>query len=123
MRTISLVASLLLIFTLSISANNSTPYPGKFKVRTAVEDQNTLLLSMVNMQQEKTVVTLRNLTSKETLYQEVIKDHNGYRMALNLNELPEGRYALSIKNGDTQKHQVVTVNSDIVLLSQFSDVK
>ena len=122
MRTISLVAGLLLIFSISLSANNA-PFPGKFKVRTTVENQSTLKLSMVNLQLEKTVVTLHDLSSNESLYKEVIQDHNGYRMALNLNELPTGRYVLSVKKGDTHKRQVVNVLSNMILLSQFSDVQ
>ncbi len=121
MRTISLVTSLLLIFTLQLSANNSAPLPGKFKVRTMIKDHSTLMLTIVNLQQEKAVVSLRNLSNRDLVYREVIKDHNGYRMALHLHQLPAGRYVLEIKKGDSITHQVVRVSRNLVLLSQMSE--
>lgn len=74
--------------------------------RSSVEDSR-LALTLANLEQDRTVVQLYNFVTNETLYSKVVRNHNGFSVSLSLKELPEGRYIVCVKKGDTVRRQVI----------------
>jgi len=118
-----LQSGLLALFLLcaygSVSAHQIPGGQDPMQVSTEVDGLD-LNLRLVNRQQELTYVNLYTVEGDEVFFTERITDHNGYAMALKLHELPEGRYLLTVKKGDTVKHQVVVIENGDVLLSDIS---
>ncbi len=64
-----------------------------------------------NLQKITTNVVLTNLDG-EIIFQEKIRDHNGYGKNLSLKRLPKGRYILSITQKDADPWQSVVLLQD-----------
>lgn len=88
-------------------------------VRSEVEGMSINLL-FSNLQQETTTVNLSNIDGEDVYFTEYIRDHNGYNMSLQMDELPDGKYLLTIKKGDTIKNQVIVIQYGDILLSSMS---
>ncbi|MEM8584113.1 MAG: hypothetical protein AAGF87_07590 [Bacteroidota bacterium] len=89
------------------------------QVTTEVDGMD-LNLRLINLEQEDTFVNLSTIDGNEVFFTERITKHNGYAMALQLHELPDGKYLLTIKKGDTVKNQVVVIEYGDILLSNIS---
>ncbi|MGB3799700.1 MAG: hypothetical protein WA952_07775 [Lewinella sp.] len=74
--------------------------------RTFIEEDR-LEITLANLEQERTTVRLTDLNNHTEYFSERIKNHNGYGVCLSLDQLPEGRYVLSVQKGDTVRRQVV----------------
>ncbi|MEM6397386.1 MAG: hypothetical protein AAF741_13645 [Bacteroidota bacterium] len=83
-------------------------------------DGMDLNLRLTNLQQETTFVNLSTIDGDEVFFTERIAKHNGYAVGLQLDDLPDGRYLLTVKKGDTVKHQVVVIENGDLLLSDIS---
>ncbi len=66
-----------------------------------------LSLTLANLEQDRTLVQFYDLDTEVTLYRQVVKDHNGFSVNLSLEELPTGRYVISVQKGDTLRRQVI----------------
>ncbi len=66
-----------------------------------------LSLRLANLEQDRTLVKLYDLDTKKTIFRQVVKDHNGFSINLSLEQLPEGRYVISVEKGDTLRRQVL----------------
>ncbi|WP_420459126.1 hypothetical protein [Neolewinella sp.] len=73
--------------------------------RTQVEDFR-LNLKLVNLQKQRTVITLKQLDGT-THHQTRIKEHNGYALSMQLRDVPAGRYLLTVKQGKRLRQQVI----------------
>ena len=85
--------------------------------RTRVVDFK-LDLKLINLQQQRTVVTLRQLDGT-THHQTRIKDHNGYALSMQLRDVPAGRYLLTVKQGKRLRQQVVVKSAAGILCSDW----
>ena len=87
-------------------------------VRSAMAETG-LELVLANLQLEKTTITLTDLDAEETYLTETVRKHNGYSFSINLEELPEGRYCLSVKKGDTLRRQILLKTETGVMCSAW----
>lgn len=78
-----------------------------------------LEVTIANLEQEVTRVSLVNLGTNETHFSDVVRKHNGYSWNLTLDKLPKGRYCLSVKKGDTLRRQVLLKTEDGVMCSDW----
>ena len=86
--------------------------------RSYLEDSR-LDLVVANLEKERTIVSLTDLDGKNEFFRERISDHNGYRVSLNLKELPAGRYIVSVEKGDTVRRQVILKNDAGTMCSDW----
>ncbi len=118
--SILLTSCLLAVMTLPVSAHKVAPN-NDFVFSAKVTGAKTIEVSLLNLQQERTVITLQSLDGATTYFEEVVKKHNGYRRQLNLRELSAGKYLLVVKRNEQKLQQVVVVSDQRGVM--LSDVK
>ncbi|MEM6772261.1 MAG: hypothetical protein AAF597_16925 [Bacteroidota bacterium] len=74
---------------------------------------------LANLQQTSTRITLTSLDTEKEYFSDVVRKHNGYSWNLKLDELPKGRYLLSVKKGDTLRRQVILKTKAGVMTSDW----
>ncbi len=78
----------------------------------------TIVIALKNLQQKRATLSIEDLDGTTIHYQETITKRNGYRKALNLSNLPTGKYLLVVKEGGRKYQQVIVISkSDELLLS------
>jgi hypothetical protein len=78
----------------------------------------TIVIALKNLQQKRATLSIEDLDGTTIHYQETIAKRNGYRKALNLSNLPTGKYLLVVKEGGRKYQQVIVISkSDELLLS------
>lgn len=100
----------------------ATPTPNKLLMKTHTVDNTHLVLQLVNLQQLKTVVSLSDFAGT-TYSRQTITDHNGYKVSMDLEQLPEGRYILLVSQNGQQMKQVVYKNDAMLLVSEVKAVE
>ena len=75
-------------------------------------------LKLINLQQQRTVITLRHLDGT-THHQTRIKEHNGYSLSMQLRDVPAGRYLLTVKQGKRLRQQVIVKSDTGILCSDW----
>ncbi|WP_420457674.1 hypothetical protein [Neolewinella sp.] len=85
--------------------------------RTQVKDFR-LDLKLVNLQKQRTVITLQQLDGT-THYQTRIKEHNGYALSMQLRDVPAGRYLLTVKQGKVLRQQVIVKSAAGIMCSDW----
>ncbi|CAH1002396.1 hypothetical protein LEM8419_03291 [Neolewinella maritima] len=81
-------------------------------------DAFELNVQLINLQGQRAVITLQQLDGT-TGYQTRVKEHNGYTLTLQLDEVPAGRYLLTVKQGKTVRRQVVVKSAAGILCSEW----
>lgn len=76
-------------------------------------------LTIANLEQEVTSVTLTDLKGNKKYFSEVVRKHNGYSWSIGLHDLPEGRYCLTVKKGETVRKQVVLKTETGTMCSEW----
>ena len=109
----------LAVMTLPVWANNSTPTVSTdILVNAKISEGKIISLKVSNLQMEKTSIKLTDLIGDNTYYRDFIKDHNGYGRRLNLDNLPAGKYMLTVKQKDEYVKQIIVIKDNYVLLSK-----
>ncbi len=99
------------------SGNHSNPdEPLIVRSQTGITGLEVIL---ANLEQEVTKISLTDLDKDEEYFSETIRKHNGYSMNLKLDNLPEGRYLLSVKKGETLRRQVLLKSADGLMCSAW----
>ena len=84
-------------------------------------DGHQLTLRLYNLEQKTAEVEITPLTNgTDVLYAEQVKAHNGFAQQINLSELPNGRYLLTVKHEEQTYRQVVRVTPAGVIVSQWN---
>lgn len=96
--------------------------PAEVVFRSQVTGEKSVKIQLYNLAKEKTTLQVQNLEGK-VLFEQQIRNHNGYSLLLNLGQLPEGNYIIQVSQEDGAKAQVVRVNEDGLLLSKVVDEK
>ncbi|MCB0635038.1 MAG: hypothetical protein KDC54_00390 [Lewinella sp.] len=123
MKTVCYAAAMAALFLLSIpnQAMADTGSPGTLLVKSSVTDQDQVIrLQLANLQGEKTVVSLTNLDG-DAYFTNVVRDHNGYLVKLNMKQAEEGRYVLRVTQGDETYSQIVYYRQGEIVLSQVAE--
>lgn len=96
--------------------------PGKLLMKVETLANTNLTLHLANLQQKTTVVSILDLDGT-TFLRQTIRDHNGYAIQFNLEELPNGRYMLAVSQKGKQMKQVLYKNESTILVSQVMAAK
>ena len=88
-----------------VPALASTPAEPLITNSSVVEQQ--LFLTLANLEQQRTLVTVTKLDSDYRHYTKLVRNHNGFSAVLDLDRLPRGRYVVTVKKGDTLRRQVI----------------
>ncbi len=75
-------------------------------------------LKLINLQQQRTVITLKQLDGA-THHQTRIKEHNGYALSMQLCDVPAGRYLLTVKQGKRLRQQVIVKSATGIMCSDW----
>ncbi|MEZ5039688.1 MAG: hypothetical protein R2828_07340 [Saprospiraceae bacterium] len=109
----------LALMTMPLMANDSSPVKPTtdILVSSKIVGGKTVKLKVSNLQMEKTAILLTDLQGNNTFYRDFVKDHNGYGRRLNLDQLPVGKYMLTVKQKDENVKQIIVVKENYLLLS------
>ncbi len=119
-RLLLLAALLWAAANVPVYAFQATPEPeADILLKLAHVEGKILRINLANLQKERTVVQLTNLKG-DNFFTKVIRKHNGFFSKINLNELPKGRYVLSVKQSDQLISQVIVIEDNGVKLSAIS---
>lgn len=113
---------LMLAMTLTLSANpiSASSDGGGTTLKSKVVDNFSLHLQLINLEQEQTFIKLASLDG-DTFFQDFIARHNGYVQVLNLEDIPYGKYVLTIRQDDETITQVVVKTEDKLILSKVNE--
>lgn len=108
----------LAVFTLPAMAN-STPEPekGKLIFKTKVEGKS-VTYRLSNLQKLDTKVSIYSMDEATRYYKGYISDHNGYAKKLDLNKLSNGKYKITVENGDETLTKIMKIEDDMILFSK-----
>lgn len=118
MKRIFFLAALLL-GVMSMPYAHAAPPGGEILWKVVAKEGKVLKVNLANLQQVKTVVQLKDLKGS-SYFTRVVRNHNGFLRLLNLSQLPEGKYVLSVSQSDEVISQVVVVDEDGLKLSAIS---
>ena len=117
MKSFLFLALLTTAFTSAKAGTITDGVTDPLVARTRVEDFR-LDLKLVNLQQQRTVITLKQLDGT-THHRTRIKEHNGYALSMHLRDVPAGRYLLTVKQGKRLRQQVVVKSAAGILCSDW----
>ncbi|MCB0570422.1 MAG: hypothetical protein KDC66_11685 [Phaeodactylibacter sp.] len=115
MKTFKVLAALLLA-AIVLPLWAQTAYHGDFNFRSETEDAKSVVVQLTNLDQQPAIIAVKSVHGF-TYHKERIRGRNGYRARLNLEQMPVGKYLITVKQGDTEKVQVVRVTDKGILLS------
>lgn len=78
-----------------------------------------LEIILANLQKARTTLKLADLDRDRLVYEDVVRNHNGYSYNLNLDKLPKGRYLLSVTKGNAVRQQVLVIADHGVMCSEW----
>lgn len=122
MKYLSLVLAVCLSVSLAtpVSATTSDVDP-EFTLYVKAVKERTVEVALLNLQKEKTDITIQSLDGKRTFYSNTIKQHNGFRKRLNFRNLDYGKYLLVVEqNGEKRTQVIVLDDKNGMLLSDIS---
>lgn len=82
------------------------------------DQKKTVELRLSNLEMKSTKVLIEDFNGG-TYFSETFKNRNGYAKALNLNQLPNGKYRLVVRQKDVEMIQIVSVKDNTILVSGF----
>lgn len=103
-------------FTLSVTATPTLP-PLDWNFKTKVVKDKVIKLTLTNLNQETTRVFLTDLREETEFFVKRVRNHNGYSKALDLRELPNGRYLLKVQNKSGMQQQIVLIRDNMMITS------
>lgn len=108
-----------LLFSLLLAAAPAPATDAGPLITRSTLNESALSLTLANLEQHRTTVTLSAMGTKDVFFEERIKDHNGYCVNLILDKLPEGRYVLSVAQDDEVRRQVILKSATGILCSDW----
>ncbi len=111
MKYLSLLLAVCLAFVALPSFANPTE-PEAVRVEVKAVNEKTVEVVLTNLQKERTDITLQSLNKNTTFYHETLRKHNGFRKRLNLKDLNEGKYLLTIQHNNETYQQVIVIKAD-----------
>ena len=122
MKKLNLLLALGLLTLISVPAFSTAPaaLPGdNIIMKTEAVDANTIKVLLANLERERTSLTIESLTGK-TYYSDNIVKHRGYLLKLDVEDLPNGRYLLKVKQKDEMISQIIVVRDNTILISKVN---
>lgn len=116
MKRFSLFLALCLAMTSFANATTTNPANDDPIFRIKPVETKVFQINLANLQKKPTSVSLTNLKGT-TFFKETIRNHNGYARKLNLGQLPNGRYVLTVKQNGEALSKVIYVDKDAMRIS------
>jgi len=116
MKTFKIALAMLVLLALAMPSRADVAPKSAINVYTKVVEAKKVVVQLTNLAEQPTLLTLRS-TRGNVYYKGTIRKHNGHRTLLDLSQLPEGRYILSVSQKGNEKSQVIRVTEGRVLLS------
>jgi len=122
MKYLSLVLAVCLSVTLVMPVSATTPdVDPEFTLYVKAVKERTVEVALLNLQKEKTSISIQSLDGTKTFYSNIVKDHNGFRKRLNFRNLDYGKYLLVVEqNGEKLTQVIVLDDKHGMLLSDIS---
>lgn len=114
-----ILSCLCLSFFISTPTFAATTDPGEPLIVRSHAVFDGLEVTVANLEKATTTVRLINLDKDREVFSDQIRNHNGYRYKLQLDQLKHGRYLLKVKKGKTLRQQVLLVTGNGVLCSDW----
>ena len=86
-------------------------------VRVKPLENKVFKVTVANLQKANTKITLTNLSGSTTYFEENVQKHNGYAKKLDLSELSDGRYLLTVKQKGEEMIKVLYLSGEKVMVS------
>lgn len=87
--------------------------------KTKILKEKTIQLQLANLEKKYTYVSITNMDGDLIYFSEGVKERNGYRKAINISNLTDGRYIIKVKNGKEKFIQIFKISGDLILFSDF----
>lgn len=114
----SLFATLLLAITTSFSAYSFNPTPPVI-ARTKLIKEKVISIQLANLEKKYTYVSITDMQGELIYFSQGVKNHNGFKKAVNLTNLSNGKYLLKVKTKGKILRQILQVKGEHVYLSDF----
>jgi len=98
-----------------------SPVEGNLQAHTEVVENSKVKVRLYNLQEQRTIFKITDLDEEIRYYAATISKHNGYAKILDLSDLADGRYLITVDSGDTTLKQIMKVEGQSILLSEFSE--
>ncbi len=116
MKRLILLAFLLPYF---MPTQASVPVTAGLIAKTKLVKKDVINISLANLQQKSTYIQLTDMDSDLIYHSRYLNKKNGFSQNLNLKELQDGRYLLSVRNNGKVFKQVIVIDGDLILFSRF----
>ena len=110
---------LLLVVTAINYGQSKNIEEGKLIAKTQSVQEDVIHLTLANLKGLHTRFALTNLNGKITYHSQWMKNKNGFSADLNVSDLADGKYLLTVKNNGTNLRQVIRIKEGLILFSQF----
>ncbi len=87
--------------------------------KTKVVKVDVINLSLSNLNGNHTRIDLTNLDGKTSYYSEWMEEKQDYNRNINVADLADGKYLLSVKSGNELIRQVIKIKKGVIRVSQF----
>lgn len=111
--------SLLLVLTCLNYSQANTIDETSLIAKTQIVKADVINVTVANLNGVYTRIDLTNLNGKVGYYSEWTKEHNGLSRNLNIADLADGRYLLTVKSGSQEIKQVIKIKEGLILFSHF----
>ena len=86
-------------------------------IRVKPLENKVFKVTLANLQQKNTKITLTNLSGTTTYFEDNVIKHNGYAKKLDLSDLNDGRYLLTVKQKGEETVKVLYLSGEKILIS------
>ena len=116
MKTFRMALAALALLAVSLPIRANTSPTDIIHLCTQAVEAKKVAVQVANLAEKTTQIRLESAYGK-VYYQEYIRKHNGHRALLDLGQLPEGRYILSVSQKGETKSQVIRITEGRVMVS------
>lgn len=118
MKTFKKVLAALILAAMALPVWAHTADDGGFTFHSETADAKAVVIQLANLAEQPTVIAVKSLHGF-TYHKERITGRNGFRTKLILDQMPAGKYLITVKQGDAEKTQVVRITEKGLLLSDI----
>ena len=117
MKTFRMALAALALLAVSLPIRANTSPTDIIHLCTQAVEAKKVVVQVTNLAEKTTQIRLESAYGDKVYYQEYIRKHNGHRALLDLGQLPEGRYILSVSQKGETKSQVIRITEGRVMVS------
>ncbi len=77
----------------------------------------SFVIKLANLEKQRTNVIIDDLSEPNTLFYKRLKNHNGFSQRINMDDLDDGRYKITVQRGDEKWIKVLRIENDQLMFS------